>query len=68
MTKKIRYDEEDLEILQAYEAGTLKPVPDAASRTLAHKAVADRDQVPARENHYKNPAPPPNPELPFDGG
>ncbi len=26
MTKKIRYDDEELEILQALEAGSLKPV------------------------------------------
>jgi hypothetical protein len=29
MTKKIRYDEEELEILQALEAGQLQPVTDA---------------------------------------
>ena len=30
MTKKNRYDEEELEILLAYEAGQLKPVNDSA--------------------------------------
>ena len=64
----LRHDAEELEILQAYEAGTLKPVPDAASRIEAHKAVADRDQAPARKNRYKNPPPPPHPELPSAGG
>lgn len=40
MTKKIRYDDEVLEILQALEAGALKPVADAQQRIQAHKVVA----------------------------
>jgi predicted DNA binding CopG/RHH family protein len=40
MTKKTRYDDEELEILQALEGGELKPVPDFAQRTQAHRAAA----------------------------
>ncbi len=40
MTKKPLYDEEELEILQALEAGTLKPPTDAEQRGLAHRAAA----------------------------
>ena len=40
MNKKFRYDEEELEILQALEAGTLKPVTDSAQLTKAHRAAA----------------------------
>jgi predicted DNA binding CopG/RHH family protein len=40
MTPKTRYDDEELEILQALEAGTLKPVADAEQRTQAHRAAA----------------------------
>ena len=40
MTKKIRYDDEELEILQALEAGALKPVADAQQRIQAHKVAA----------------------------
>lgn len=40
MTKKIRYDDEELEILQALEAGQLKPVTDAAERTKTHRSAA----------------------------
>ena len=40
MTKKIRYDDEELEILQALEAGQLKPVTDAAQRAKFHRAAA----------------------------
>jgi predicted DNA binding CopG/RHH family protein len=41
MTKKIRYDEEELEILQALEAGQLKPVTDATKRAKSHQAAAE---------------------------
>jgi len=40
MTKKIRYDDEEMEILQALEAGLLKPVTDFEQRTAEHRAVA----------------------------
>ena len=40
MTKKARYDNEELEILQALEAGTLKPVSDSAQRAKSHRAAA----------------------------
>jgi predicted DNA binding CopG/RHH family protein len=41
MTKKIRYDEEELEILQALEAGQLKPVTDADKRVKSHRVAAE---------------------------
>ena len=34
------YDDEELEILQAWEAGTLKPAAGAAKHMKAHKAAA----------------------------
>ena len=40
MTKKIRYDDEELEILQALEAGALKPVADSQQRSKAHREAA----------------------------
>ena len=40
MTKKIRYDDEELEILRALEAGALKPVADSPQRSKAHQVVA----------------------------
>ena len=40
MTKKIRYDDEELEILQALEAGELKPVADAQQRIKANQQAA----------------------------
>ncbi len=40
MTKKTRFDDEELEILQALEAGTLKPVTDSVQRTKAHRTAA----------------------------
>jgi predicted DNA binding CopG/RHH family protein len=40
MTKKTLYDDEELEILQALEAGTLKPVTDSAQRTRSHQSAA----------------------------
>ena len=40
MTQKIRYDEEELGILQALDEGTLKPVMDSAQRAEAHRIAA----------------------------
>jgi predicted DNA binding CopG/RHH family protein len=40
MTQKIRYDNEELEILQALEAGSLKAVTDSAERIKAHQDAA----------------------------
>lgn len=40
MTKKMSYDHEELEILQALEAGALKPVADMAKRSKAHRSAA----------------------------
>ena len=37
MTKKARYDDEELEILQALESGALKPVNDLAQRAKSHR-------------------------------
>ena len=41
MSKIANYDEEELEILKAWEAGTLKPVSDMAGQVKAHRAAAD---------------------------
>jgi len=41
MKKTAKYDEEELEILQAWEAGSLKPVSDMAEQVKAHRAAAD---------------------------
>ena len=41
MQKVAEYDEEELEILQAWEAGKLKPVTDMAKQTKAHRVAAD---------------------------
>ena len=41
MKKIDRYDDEELEILQAWEAGKLKPVSDMEKLGEAHRAVAD---------------------------
>ncbi len=38
---KSKYDEEELEILQAWEAGKLKAVSDLPGRLKAHRAVAE---------------------------
>lgn len=40
MNKKPLYDEEELEILEALEAGVLKPVDGAEQHVLAHRAAA----------------------------
>ncbi len=40
MTKKARYDDEELEILRALESGALKPVTDLAQRTKSHQQAA----------------------------
>ena len=36
-----KYDDEELEILQAIEAGSLKPVADVKKQIKAHRAAAD---------------------------
>ena len=36
-----KFDEEELEILQAIEAGALKPVADAKKQIKAHRAAAE---------------------------
>lgn len=41
MKAKAKYDEEELEILQAWEAGTLTPVDDLAGQIKAHRATAE---------------------------
>lgn len=41
MKKVAEYDEEELEILQAWEAGELKPVTDMAKQAKAHRVAAD---------------------------
>lgn len=41
MKKTNKYDEEELEILQAWEAGTLKPVSGAAKQIKAHQSAAE---------------------------
>ena len=41
MKKVAKYDEEELEILQAWEAGMLKPVTDMAEQATAHRAAVD---------------------------
>ena len=41
MKKNAKYDEEELAILQAWEAGTLKPVSGLAVQMKAHKSAAD---------------------------
>ena len=40
MKSKAKFDEEELEILQAWEAGALRPVSDMAARAKAHRAAA----------------------------
>ena len=40
MTKKAPFDDEELEILQALEAGTLRPVTDSAQRIQSHREAA----------------------------
>ncbi|MEX0386667.1 antitoxin [Spiribacter onubensis] len=41
MSKKHRYDDEELEILQAEEAGALKSVDDSEQRIEAHQRAAN---------------------------
>ncbi len=41
MKKTIKYDEEELEILQAWEAGTLKPVSGLAKQIKVHQSAAE---------------------------
>ena len=40
MKTTAKYDDEELEILQAWEAGTLKPVSDMAVQSKAHRTAA----------------------------
>ena len=41
MKKIAKYDEQELEILQAWAAGALKPVSDMAKQAKAHRVAAD---------------------------
>ncbi|MCB8745690.1 hypothetical protein LHU53_02085 [Rhodoferax sp. U2-2l] len=41
MTTKASYDEEELEILQAWEAGTLKPVDAMVEQIASHRVAAE---------------------------
>ena len=41
MKKAAKYDEEELEILQAWEAGALKPVAGMAKQAKSHRVAAD---------------------------
>ena len=40
MKSKAKFDEEELEILQAWEAGAHRPVSDMAAQAKAHRAAA----------------------------
>ena len=40
MATKVKYDEEEFEILNALEAGTLQPVADSAEQIKTHRAAA----------------------------
>ena len=40
MKSKAKFDEEELEILQAWEAGALRPVSDMAAQGKSHRAAA----------------------------
>ncbi|MDD2810090.1 hypothetical protein [Rhodoferax sp.] len=41
MKTTAKHDDEELEILQAWEAGTLKPVSDTAEQAKVHRVAAD---------------------------
>ena len=41
MKTKAKYDEEELEVVQAWEAGTLKPVSGMAQRLKDHRGIAE---------------------------
>ena len=41
MKAKVKYDEEEIEILQAYEAGKLEPVPDMGAELKLHREAAE---------------------------
>ena len=41
MKSKAKYDDEELEILQAWEAGTFRPVGDLAEQVKTHRAAAE---------------------------
>ena len=40
MTSKAKYDDEELDVLQAWDAGTLKPVNGIAEQMKSHQAAA----------------------------
>jgi len=40
MKSKAKFDKEELEILQAWEAGALRPVSDMAAQAKEHRAAA----------------------------
>ncbi|MDO9605973.1 hypothetical protein [Hydrogenophaga sp.] len=41
MKKPVQYDDEEMEILKAWEAGTLKPISGVAKHLKAHQAAAE---------------------------
>jgi predicted DNA binding CopG/RHH family protein len=41
MKSKVKYDEEELEILKAWETGALRPVADSAEQAKSHRAAAE---------------------------
>jgi hypothetical protein len=41
MKTKVKYDEEELEVVRAWEAGALKPVGDMAQRLKDHRGIAE---------------------------
>ena len=41
MKTKVKYDEEELEVVQAWEAGTLKPVSVMAQLLKDHRGIAE---------------------------
>lgn len=41
MKKTIKYDDEELEILKAWEAGTLRPVSGVAKQIKTHRTAAE---------------------------
>jgi hypothetical protein len=41
MKTKVKYDEEELEVVRAWQAGALKPVGDMAQRLKDHRGIAE---------------------------
>jgi predicted DNA binding CopG/RHH family protein len=41
MKTKVKYDEEEMEVVRAWEAGALKPVSDMAQRLKDHRGIAE---------------------------